>query len=108
MTKPQIFEYLLSHRIGLGKFQYINFFALCFNEIIDGFDVVAMSIMMPILKHEFNMSNAETQFISSAFYLGMTLGAFFSTILPRVMGRRKTLILMGLCNTLACLMTARV
>lgn len=53
----QILEYLLSHRIGLGKYQYLNFLALSLNEMIDGFDVVAMSIMMPKLKEEFNMTD---------------------------------------------------
>ena len=47
-----------------------------FIELIDGFDALAMSLIMPLLQLEFNLSPLETEYITSAFFLGMMIGAF--------------------------------
>lgn len=68
--------------------------ATCFVlNMLDGFDIVAMSTAAPILLAEWGNSDAQTGYILSAALLGMTLGAMFLAPLCDRYGRRSMMLL---------------
>ncbi|GAB5486962.1 MAG: MFS transporter [Parasphingorhabdus sp.] len=69
----------------------IIFICLILN-MVDGFDVVAMSVAAPALTEEWGISAVEKGYILSAALIGMTLGAILLAPLSDVYGRRKVLI----------------
>lgn len=69
-------------------------FAIAFLlNVVDGFDVVAMSVSMPSLTNDWGISATEKGYILSAALIGMTLGAMFLAPFADKIGRRKILLL---------------
>ena len=69
----------------------ILFIAFMLN-MVDGFDVVAMSVSMPSVTQSWGLVATEKGYILSAALVGMTLGAMFLAPYADVYGRRKILI----------------
>lgn len=68
------------------------FFIAFMLNVVDGFDVVAMSVSMPALTEQWDLVATEKGYILSAALLGMTLGAMFLAPYADVYGRRKVLL----------------
>lgn len=90
------FDEVLTKKIGLGMYQYKAFFSFATVDFLDGFDVIAMAIIMPILQDEFKLDNMKTQVLASAFYFGMIIGAILVATIADRFGRKLTLIISGL------------
>ena len=61
-------------------------------NVVDGFDVVAMSVAAPALSTDWDITSAQKGYILSAVLVGMTLGAMFLAPLADKIGRRSNLI----------------
>jgi len=55
-----------------------------------------MSLIIPMIKQEFNLSGFSTSILSSIFYLGMIFGAILTGNLSDSFGRKKTIIFSGI------------
>ena len=70
---------------------------MAFLNVIDGFDVLAMSFAAPGVSHDFRLDPPSLGLVFSAGFVGMALGAFFLSSLADRYGRRPVLLL---CLTL--------
>ena len=69
---------ILENRIGFGKYQIKAFFSLALVDLIDGLDIISMSLILPMVEDHWKLSPYELTITSSIFFLGMLIGAFFS------------------------------
>ncbi len=73
--------------------QQLAIIAVCLIlNMVDGLDVVAMSVAAPAMTADWGISAVEKGYILSAALIGMTLGAIFLAPLSDIFGRRKVLI----------------
>lgn len=80
--------------------------ALCFLlNMLDGFDVVAMSVAAPAISKAWAISAEQKGLILSSALLGMTLGAMLLAPLCDRYGRRKLIIISSLSTGLAMIAT---
>jgi AAHS family 4-hydroxybenzoate transporter-like MFS transporter len=64
--------------------------SLCFLlNLLDGLDIIAMSVSAPLIAREQALPPETTGYILSAALLGMTLGAIFLSPLADILGRAK-------------------
>lgn len=80
-------------RAPVSTTQYIVFAIAFLLNVVDGFDVVAMSVAMPSLTADWGISATEKGYILSAALIGMTLGAMFLAPFADRIGRRNILII---------------
>lgn len=72
--------------------QILIFFIAFMLNMVDGFDVVAMSVSMPALTDSWGIVATDKGYILSAALVGMTLGAMFLAPYADIYGRRKILL----------------
>tara|TARA_Y100001956_G_scaffold82819_1_gene105899 strand:+ start:1008 stop:2324 length:1317 start_codon:yes stop_codon:yes gene_type:complete len=78
---------------GVSATQLIIFFIAFMLNVVDGFDVVAMSVTMPALTDDWGIGATEKGYILSAALIGMTLGAIYLAPFADKIGRRKILLI---------------
>lgn len=86
------FDEILENKIGFGRYQLITMAFLCLVDFNDGVELLSMSILMPILKREWEISKTWIEILSSIFYLGMFIGALITGKFADTKGRRTTLL----------------
>jgi MFS family permease len=91
-TQQISFDQILENKIGFGKYQIIAIGFLCLVDFNDGVELLSMSILMPILKREWEISQTWVEILSSIFYLGMFIGALLTGRIADNKGRVVTLI----------------
>ena len=90
----------------IGRTQ-ILVLAICFLlNIIDGYDVLAMSFAAPALAEDWQLAADRLGMVFSAGVLGMTLGAMFLAPYTDRIGRRRMILLAVLVMGLSMLATA--
>lgn len=87
------FDEILEKRIGCGKYQYLTVFFLCLVDFNDGIELLSMSLILPILKREWELESFWLEVISSVFYLGMLIGALITGKVSDKYGRRLTILI---------------
>ena len=92
ITQLNSFDDVLNYRIKFGKYQIISYLFLILIDFGDGMQIITMSLIMPIIKNEWQLSSVWLQILTSAFGLGMFFGAITSGKYADMYGRRKTLI----------------
>lgn len=85
------FEELTEERIGFGKYQYIVITLLGLIFVADGIEMSAMSLILPILKIEWEISENLQAVIGSALFVGFFFGSLIAGILIDKLGRKQTL-----------------
>jgi MFS family permease len=85
------FEELTEERIGFGRYQYIVISLLGLIFIADGIEMSAMSLIFPILKIEWSISENLQALIGSALFIGFFLGSLIAGIFTDKLGRKQTL-----------------
>lgn len=85
------FEELVEHRIGFGFYEYrvITLLGLIF--IADGIEMSALSLILPILRSEWNIDSGMQGLLGSMLFFGLFLGSFFSGVFSDRLGRKLTL-----------------
>ncbi|TPV60816.1 MFS transporter [Aestuariibacter sp. GS-14] len=73
--------------------QYVVFAIAFMLNVVDGFDVVAMSVAMPSLTADWGITATDKGYILSAALIGMTLGAMFLAPFADKIGRRNILLI---------------
>ncbi|MCP5143980.1 MAG: MFS transporter [Gammaproteobacteria bacterium] len=68
---------------------------ICFLiTVIDGFDILSISFIAPIIAREWGLSDVELGVIFSSGLAGMTLGALFLSPIGDILGRRVAILLL--------------
>src|SRR5258707_1022173 len=87
---------LIRDRIDSGPFVATMFLVVAIGfllNLVDGFDVVAMSVAAPSLTSEWGITDKQKGFILSAALFGMAIGAALIAPYSDVLGRRKMILL---------------
>lgn len=85
------FDDILESKLGTGRYQWLTLLILCMVDLNDGVELLSMSLVLPILKSEWMISDFWIQVLSSVFYLGMMVGAMLTGKLADKQGRRLTI-----------------
>ncbi|KRX08051.1 Major facilitator superfamily domain, general substrate transporter [Pseudocohnilembus persalinus] len=83
-----IFDHIIENKVKVGLFQLRHLAILVLIDSNDGAQLVLMSFIMPILQHEWNLSNFQISILTSIFYLGTSIGSCYTGKIADVKGRR--------------------
>lgn len=86
------FDEILENRIKAGKYQWVTMIILCLVDMNDGVELLSMSLIVPIIKKEWQISNFWIQVLSSIFYFGMMVGAMITGKIADTKGRKKAIL----------------
>ncbi len=89
--RGEVLQKIYQTKVGFGLYQKISLFFLCLVDFNDGIEVSAMSLVLPIIKAEWDLTSLDTQYLTSVFYLGMFAGALISGFASDKYGRRSFL-----------------
>ena len=92
------FDEILEHKICTGKYQWLTLLILCLVDFNDGVELLSMSLVLPIIKQQWNISNFWTQVLSSIFYFGMMIGAIITGKIADRNGRKNTILYASLAQ----------
>jgi MFS family permease len=84
------FDDVLEKRIGTGFYQIRTILIIGLVEICDAIEYQFMSILMSILKKEWNLSKDQISALSSSFLLGILLGNILFAFIADYIGRKVT------------------
>lgn len=102
---------IIKQRIDTGNFVPAQALVvlICFIlNMLDGFDIVVMSVVVPVLSDEWAISKQQIGIVLSAALLGMTLGAMFLAPLCDKYGRRRMLLFAALGTGICMIVTAQI
>jgi MFS family permease len=85
------FDHLLN-KVGVGLYQVKALFILGLLIINDGAEVVVLSLLLNVLKVEWELTNAEIGLIGSFGFLGFLIGSILSGRISDKHGRRRPLL----------------
>ncbi|WP_181898394.1 MFS transporter [Alteromonas aestuariivivens] len=88
--------------------QWVVFLIAFLLNVLDGFDVVAMSVALPSLTAEWQISPTQKGYILSAALVGMTLGAMLLAPLADAYGRRRLILFATVNTALSLLLTGLI
>ncbi|CAD8110412.1 unnamed protein product [Paramecium sonneborni] len=87
------FDEILEKNIKTGKYQIRTLSIIGLQEFCAGLEYLFMSILMAILKEEWNLSQNQVALLSSIFLFGVVLGNFFCAFVADLIGRQITFII---------------
>jgi MFS transporter, putative metabolite:H+ symporter len=91
IVKSANFDDLINERIGYGRYQKIVCGLLSLILIADGMEMAALSILLPILTYEWEISHEVQTLLGSVLFLGMFLGSLLAGFITDHFGRKRTL-----------------
>ena len=92
-TKSEInYDYILEHRIKYGKYSLISTLSAVMAIMLDGIEIVVVSIILPIMEKEFRMENTEKIILTQTIFIGEVIGSAIGGYIGDKYGRRTTLI----------------
>ena len=97
------FDSILESKLGAGKYQWISLLILCLVDLNDGVELLSMSLILPILKREWSISNFNLEVLSSIFYLGMMFGALITGKIADKHGRKPTILYASIIQFIVCI-----
>ena len=88
-ASSKTFEELIKSRIFFGKYEKLVIFILGFIFIADGIEVSALSLILPILREEWEISENLQGLMGTMLFLGLFLGSFFAGMFTDKLGRTR-------------------
>lgn len=85
------YEDIVDQRLGLGRYQIIVVILLAIVFTADGIEVSALSLILPILKNEWNISQGLQGLLGTILFLGLFCGSLFAGFFIDKFGRKKSL-----------------
>jgi len=85
------FDSILENKVGFGRYQKISYIFIGLTQFSDGSEIVALSILLPVLKTEWNISDEQQGFLGSVLFLGIFLGSLLGGWVSDRVGRTKAL-----------------
>jgi len=82
------------NRLGYGPYQKRLLFILIFIFLADASELIIISIVLPSMTLEWNLSTSQRSLVGSIIFMGLLLGSFVSPLLADNFGR-KYLMLIG-------------
>jgi putative MFS transporter len=85
-------EQIIENRIGYGKYQYMILFYIGLIVLADGIEISGLSLIMPILKNEWNISENMQGFLGAMLFIGFFIGSIIGALFSDRIGRRNSLL----------------
>lgn len=86
------FDEILEKKVKLGKYQIVVYLFMAFTMFSDGSEIVTLSILVPVLQHEWHISEAQEGLLGSVLFLGIFIGSLLSGMVSDKFGRRISLL----------------
>ena len=88
-----VFDSILENKIGFGRYQYISYIFIGLTQFSDGSEIVALSILLPVLKAEWEEITDDQQgLLGSVLFFGIFFGSLLGGYVSDKVGRRKALL----------------
>ena len=91
-----IFDEILTNKIGFGKFQILSILLISLVDLDDGVQLVLIPLILPLIKKEWSLSMVEVSTLASIFYIGMIFGSCLTGKIADIHGRRVSLVFSSL------------
>jgi putative MFS transporter len=91
ISSNKTFEELTESRLGFGRFQYRILCLLGIIFIADGIELSVMSLILPLLKNQWEIDENLQGLLGSVMFLGLMLGSVCSGLWTDKLGRKATL-----------------
>jgi len=85
------FENLVDKKLPMGRYQYTVVILLGLIFIADGIEMSSLSLILPILKKEWDISENLQGLLGSVLFFGLFLGSLLAAFLIDKIGRKKSL-----------------
>jgi MFS family permease len=86
------FDSILENKVGFGRYQYISYIFIGLTQFSDGAEIVALSVLLPVLKTEWNISEGQQGLLGSVLFFGIFLGSLLGGYVSDKYGRRQSLL----------------
>lgn len=90
-TAPISFEQIIEDRVSFGSYQKTIIFLMSFIIMSDGIEISALSIILPILKTEWGVSEDLQGLMGSILFFGILVGSLLNGFLTDKIGRKQSL-----------------
>ena len=90
------FEQLVEGRLHYGIYEKTVIFMLGFIFMADGIEISALSLILPLLREEWDISENLQGLMGSMLFLGLFLGSLFAGIFTDRLGRRTAILYVSL------------
>ncbi|MFN9940868.1 MAG: hypothetical protein ACK56I_15460, partial [bacterium] len=81
MYEKITFESLSENKIKFGIYEKRVIMIVGFVFFIEGLEMAALSLMLPLLKIEFKISNTQSGILGSVLFVGLFLGSLITTVI---------------------------
>ncbi len=85
------FEQIVERKLPMGRYQYTVICLLSLIFIADGIEMSSLSLILPILKVEWEISESLQGLLGSNLFFGLFLGSLSAAFLTDRLGRKETL-----------------
>ena len=95
-SKVKSFEDLVGAQLSFGKYEKTVIFMLGFIFIADGIEVSALSLILPLLREEWEISENLQGLMGTMLFLGLFLGSLLAGLFTDRLGRRRAVLYVSL------------
>ena len=87
------FDQILDSRVGYGSYQRVAYFFIGLIALADEAEIITLSIILPSLKKEWNLSETHQGYLGSVLFFGILVGSVLIGFLSDKIGRKKALLI---------------
>lgn len=87
------FDKILESHIRTGVYQFKSITVIGLLEFCDGIEYTFMSILIAILRNDWDLSTFQISTLSSIYFVGGVIGNFLCALIADIIGRRRCFII---------------
>ena len=92
MSGRSKFDDILENKIKLGYYHYMVYLFTSFIYVADGSEIVCMSLTLPIIQKEWDISQENQSLLGAILFFGIFVGSVCAGVVSDKYGRRKAIL----------------